>query len=139
MTSAKQEPLIVLFDGECNLCNGVVQFLVRHDKTGECFRFAAQQSEAGQALLKGSGRAMDGNIADTLLVYGENQLLTHSDAALALSRRLPFPYSLLYTGKILPRFLRDAAYRLVARNRYKWFGKRDACLMPTPELKARFL
>ena len=136
-----REPVVVLFDGECNLCNGVVRFLIERDKTGERFRFAAQQSDAGRKLLAQSGyqTAKGEGIADTLLVFSGGRLLTHSDAALELARYLPAPYPALLATKIVPKFLRDVAYRFVARNRYKWFGKRDQCLMPTPELKARFL
>ncbi len=139
MLSAKREPILVLFDGECNLCNGVVQFLIRNDPSAERFRFAAQQSATGQSLLKKAGFDVNGETADTMLAFTKNRLFTHSDAALEIARSLPAPYSLVYVGKILPRFLRDALYRFVAKNRYKWFGKRDQCMMPTPELKARFL
>lgn len=136
-----RKPVIVLFDGECNLCNGVVRFLIERDKTGKAFRFAAQQSDAGQKLIAQSGYQTKAGepIADTLLVFADGKLLTHSNAALELARYLPAPYPALLATKILPKFLRDAAYRFVARNRYRWFGKQDQCLMPTPELKARFL
>ena len=139
MTTTKREPVIVLFDGECNLCNGFVQFLIRQDKSGQRFRFAAQQSDTGQKLLGEAGYAVDGNTANTILVFAGGKLLTHSDGALEIARNLPFPFPLLYVGKILPKPLRDALYRFVAKNRYRWFGKRDECMMPTPELKARFL
>ncbi len=139
MPDVKREPIVILFDGECNLCNGVVQFLVRHDADGSRFRFAAQQSDAGQKLLADAGYTVDGGMADTLLVFAGNKLLTHSDAALELARYLPAPYPVLLAGKIVPRFLRDDIYRWVAKNRYRWFGKRDECMMPTAELRARFL
>lgn len=139
MTTTKREPVIVLFDGECNLCDGLVQFLIRHDKTGERFRFAAQQSDTGQSFLKKAGYVADGESADTILVFAGEKLLTHSDAALEIVRNLPAPFPIFYAGKILPKPLRNALYRFVAKNRYKWFGKRDECMMPTPELRARFL
>lgn len=139
MNDTEREPLILLFDGECNLCNGLVQFLLKRDADGSRFRFAAQQSEAGQKRLADAGYAANGDAADTLLVFTGGKLLTRSDAALELARFLPAPYPLLLAGKILPRFLRDALYRWIARNRYRWFGKRDECLMPTAELRARFL
>ncbi|MBC8141044.1 MAG: DUF393 domain-containing protein [Armatimonadetes bacterium] len=139
MSGAKREPLLILFDGECNLCNGVVQFLVRHDADGSRFRFAAQQSEAGQRKLADAGYTADGGTADTLLVFAGDKLLERSDAALELTRFLPAPYPLLLAGKIVPRFLRDGVYRWIAKNRYQWFGKRNECMMPTAELRARFL
>jgi len=139
MTISIREPLTVLFDGECNLCNGLVQFLVRHDKDGTRFRFAAQQSDAGQSLLRQAGLPETGSVTDTILVYTGARVLTHSDAALEIARYLPAPFSLLYAARIIPRGLRDAVYRFIARNRYRWFGKRDQCMIPTPELKARFL
>ncbi len=139
MSTKMREPVIVLFDGECNLCDGLVHFLIRRDRSGERFRFAAQQSEAGQARLRTAGFTANGDTADTILVFADGKLHTHSDAALEIARRLPAPFPLLYAGKILPKGLRDALYRFIARNRYRWFGKRDECLMPTPELKARFL
>lgn len=135
----KREPIIVLFDGECNLCNGFVQFLIRQDRSGQRFRFAAQQSTIGQSLLSDTGMVADGKSAETILVFANGRLLTHSDAALEIARNMPFPFPLFYAGRILPKPLRDALYNLVAKNRYKWFGKRDECMMPTPDLRARFL
>jgi predicted DCC family thiol-disulfide oxidoreductase YuxK len=135
----KPDPVIVLFDGECNLCNGFVQFLIRQDKTGRRFRFAAQQSEIGQSMVAGEGLVADGKSAETILVFANGRLLTHSDAALEIVRNLPFPFFLIYVGKVLPKPLRNALYNFVAKNRYKWFGKRDECMMPTSELRARFL
>lgn len=137
MNAVKSEPVVVLFDGECNLCNGLVQFLIRHDQDGKRFRFAAQQSEAGQAMLKGNSLPAD--LLETIVVVANGKLLTHSSAALELARSMPAPWPIFYAGIIIPRPLRDALYRLVAKNRYKLFGKRDSCMIPTPELKARFL
>ena len=137
MNAPKREPAIVLFDGECNLCDGLVQFLIQRDATGERFRYAAQQSEAGRALL--AEQAMIPDLQDTIVVIADGKRFTHSDAALAILRRMPFPWSLLSIGIILPKPIRDYLYRFVAKNRYRWFGKRDQCMLPTPERKARFL
>lgn len=133
------EPMTVLFDGECNMCSATVQFLVRHDPRGERFRFAAQQSDAGQKLLAAHGFRADSGTAETMVVITGDRVFTHSDAALTIARALPLPWSLAGIGAILPKPLRDAAYRLIARSRYKLFGRRSECLIPTPELRARFL
>jgi len=137
MSASRSEPVVVLFDGECNLCNGVVQFLIRHDPRGERFRFAAQQSDAGKIILQEHSFPADS--LETMAVLANGKLLARSDAALELARHLPAPWPILSIGKIIPRPLRDAMYRLVARNRYRLFGKSDHCMIPTPELKARFL
>ncbi|RDI96272.1 thiol-disulfide oxidoreductase DCC family protein [Meiothermus sp. QL-1] len=127
---------VVLFDGVCNLCNGVVRFILRHDPEGR-FRFAAQQSEVGQALLRRYG--LGGTpLADSVVVIEGNRVYLESDAALAILRRLP-GYAWLYALRHLPRPLRDGLYRLVARHRYRIFGRQEACWRPTPELKERFL
>jgi predicted DCC family thiol-disulfide oxidoreductase YuxK len=127
---------IVLFDGVCNLCAGVVRFGVRHDPVGR-LRFAALQSEAGRRLMREHG--LDPDAIDTFVVIAEGRPHTASDAFLALSARLRFPWPLLRVLGLLPRRLRDALYGMVVRNRYRWFGRRETCLVPTPELAERFL
>ena len=131
---------LILFDGVCNLCNGFVQFVIEHDPAGR-FRFAALQSVAGQAVLAAHG--LDANAVatepDSVLLEQDGQLYSHSDAVLRIARELGGPWRLLLAGYVLPRAWRDAAYRLVARNRYRWFGRQESCWLPTPELKARFL
>ena len=131
---------LILFDGVCNLCNGFVQFVIEHDPAGR-FRFAALQSVAGQAVLAAHG--LDANAVatepDSVLLELDGQLYSHSDAVLRIARELGGPWRLLLAGYVLPRAWRDAAYRLVARNRYRWFGRQESCWLPTPELKARFL
>lgn len=125
---------IVLFDGVCNLCNGVVQFIIRNDQAG-AFQFASQQSEAGQKLLElHKLPAMD-----TVVLIEGRRVYTRSDAVLEILRRLPAKWSWLSAFKIVPKFLRDAVYKLIGRYRYNIFGKREACWLPTPELRARFL
>lgn len=104
---------------------------------GDTFRFAANQSEAGQQLLHTHGFATD-NI-ETVILIEDNILYLHSTAALRIARKLRNPWALLYWLIVVPRPLRDAIYRWVARNRYRWFGKKEACRIPTPAERARFL
>lgn len=142
ITSAKPaaEPAeggpVLLFDGECNLCNATVQFIIRHDSAG-MFRFASLQGTYGRRLLASLG--MPDLTPDTFLLQADGKVYLQSEGALRTLRRLGFPWSLAYVCIILPTRLRDAVYAFVARNRYRWFGKRDTCYLPTPELRARFL
>ena len=133
-------PDTILFDGVCNLCNGFVQFVIRHDPAGR-FRFAALQSEAGQALLAAQGVAPATLLAepDSVLLLSQGRLYSHSSAVLRIARGLGGVWRLAAVGEVLPRAWRDALYRLVARNRYRWFGRQESCMLPTPALKARFL
>lgn len=133
---ASEDRLILLFDGVCNLCNGAVQFVIKHDPNKQ-FLFASLQSEAGQKLLQ-KFHLNTANFETFVLV--ENELVfTHSTAALRVAKRLDGTISLLYAFIIVPRFIRDSVYRLVSRNRYRWFGKKDFCMIPTPDLKEKFL
>jgi predicted DCC family thiol-disulfide oxidoreductase YuxK len=127
---------IVVFDGVCNLCNWVVQLIIRHDPDGH-FQFASLQSEAGRALLESHG--LNAIEPETIVLVRDERVSTMSDAALEIARDMGSPFSLLYPLIVLPKGFRDWAYRIVARNRYRWFGRRDSCMMPTPELKRRFL
>lgn len=126
---------VVLFDGVCNLCNGVVNFLIDRDPDAR-LRFAALQSDAAQAILEQSGQP---NELDTLVFIDKGRASVRSTAVLRIVRHLPWYWQPLRVFWLVPRPLRDALYRLVARNRYRLFGKRDACRMPTPELKRRFM
>ena len=127
---------IVLFDGVCNLCNGSVQFLIKRDREA-LFRFASLQSETGQKLQADLG--MDSQALDSVILVEDGRWYKESDAALRIARNLPGAWQLLTAFRIIPRPLRDAAYRLIARNRYRWFGKTETCWLPTPELRGRFL
>jgi predicted DCC family thiol-disulfide oxidoreductase YuxK len=127
---------IVLFDGECNLCNATVQFIIRHDRKG-VFRFASLQGAYGSSLLASLG--MPNITPDTFLLQADGRVYLQSEGALRTLRRLGLPWSLSYVFILLPAGLRDAVYAFVARNRYRWFGKRETCYLPTPELRARFL
>ncbi len=126
----------MLFDGVCNLCNASVDFIVKRDGRA-AFRFASLQSEAGEALLRRFQLPTDEH-RSLVLVEGDRHY-TRSSAALRIARRLGGLWPVFYAFIVVPRFLRDAVYDLVARNRYHWFGKRDTCRVPTPELKSRFL
>lgn len=125
---------MLLFDGVCNLCNGVVQFVLRHDKS-ETVKFASQQSAFGQRTMRERGLT---GIDGVVLIEGE-RVYTHSDAALRLLSYLPAPLSWLSGFRVIPKALREFVYRFIARNRYRLFGKREACFLPRPEWKARFL
>jgi predicted DCC family thiol-disulfide oxidoreductase YuxK len=127
---------VVLFDGVCNLCNGTVQFLLQRDRRGQ-FRFAALQSSAGRNLLRRHGLPEDA--LETIVVLDSGRAWLRSDGALLLARRLPWPWPLLYVFRLCPRSLRDAIYSWIARNRYRWFGRRESCMLPTAEGSARFL
>jgi predicted DCC family thiol-disulfide oxidoreductase YuxK len=127
---------IVLFDGVCNLCSRSVAFIIEHEREST-LRFAAVQSKTGAELMQRHG--LDPANITTFALILDNVAYTRSDAALRIARRLRGPWRLLTALRIVPRPLRDFAYDLVARNRYRWFGRRDACMVPTPELKARFL
>ena len=128
---------ILLFDGVCNLCNGAVQFIVRRDPKSK-FRFAALQSDAAKALLQSAG-ADAGGLPDSMVLIEVGRLYTRSNAALRAARHLRFPWPLLRVFWIVPLPLRNWMYDFVARHRHRWFGRRDECMLPTPELQARFL
>ena len=125
---------ILFFDGECNLCNRAVQYVIRHDKK-EQFLFGPLQSGAGKELLE----VMPGNAPDSMILYYRGMYYTRSNAALHTARLLGGWRSWLYALTVLPCSLRDPFYNLIARNRYNWFGKSDTCMVPTKELEARFL
>ncbi len=127
---------LILFDGVCNLCNGFVNFLILRD-TGNRFQFGSLQSDNVKQLLKEHGFVV--NDLSTVILVEDSKLYTQSTAVLKILRKMPGAWPLLYGFVVLPRALRDFVYRLVAKNRYKMFGKKDACMIPTPELKARFL
>lgn len=127
---------VLLFDGVCNLCSGFVQFVIKIDPKGK-FRFASLQSDLGQRVLKAAG--LSTNALGTVVLVRRGQVFTHSDVALESARILGGGWSLFYVFKILPRFIRDGLYNWVARNRYRWFGQKEACWLPTPDLRRRFL
>lgn len=127
---------ILLFDGVCNLCDGFVQFVIKRDPSGY-FRFTSLQSEVGQEILK--KHQMPADKITTVVLIEKGKVYTHSDVGLRVARHLGGFWPVFYALTIVPRFIRDAVYNWIARNRYRWFGKKEACMLPTPELKKRFL
>lgn len=127
---------MVLFDGVCNLCNASVQWVLKRDRKG-VFKFAALQSETGRALLRGFGLSPEN--FDTVVLIDGNRAFTRSDAALEIAQRIGGVWSLSAVFMIIPRSIRNAVYDWVARNRYRWFGRRESCMIPGPEWKERFL
>ena len=127
---------IILFDGVCNLCIRAVQFIIKRDKKKQ-FLFASLQGQTGQELLRKFNLPAD-KFHSLLLIEGDKSF-THSTATLRIARRFQGPWKLLYGFIIVPKFIRNAIYRWVSRNRYQWFGKQEECMVPTPALKERFL
>lgn len=127
---------VLLFDGECNLCSRLVQFIIRNDKK-KLFLFAPLQSESAKNILTGIKCSLS-TFNSIVLVY-RGKIFTKSAAALTTLRLLRGPWQLMYAGIVIPTFVRDAFYGWVARNRYKWFGKSNSCMVPAPELMDRFL
>ena len=127
---------VIIFDGVCNMCDFAAQFILDHDRKKE-LRLTASQSPAGSSLLARFGVPATG--PDTMYLIESGRLYDRSTAALRIARRMGFPWWLAYGFIIVPRFVRDAVYRFVAKNRYRWFGKRDACRLPAPGEAERFL
>jgi len=127
---------IILFDGVCNLCNGAVTYIIKRDKKN-VFKFAALQSEIGQELI--SKFNIDTSKIDSIILIDGEKHYEKSSAALHIAKQLSGAYPLLFGFMIVPRFIRNAVYDYIARNRYKWFGKKESCMIPTAELKSKFL
>ena len=127
---------IILFDGVCNLCNGAVQFAIERDPTA-IFRFASLQSDFGQSIL--AQNVVDTEGGDTIVLLENGKVYDRSTAALRVARQLSGWIKYLYVFIFVPKFIRDFVYKIVAKNRYRWFGKQESCWLPTKELKARFL
>jgi predicted DCC family thiol-disulfide oxidoreductase YuxK len=127
---------IVLFDGVCHLCNGVVRFVIARDPHVR-FQFATLTSATAARVLGTASTASP--LPDSIVLIDGGRIFTKSDATLRLVRHLTFPWPLLYGLIVLPRGLRDWVYDLVARHRYRWFGRQDACMVPSPAVRARFL
>ena len=136
-TSPDAGSAVLLFDGVCNLCNGFVNFLIDHDPEAQ-IRVGALQSDAARPYLHAFG--LDPSYLDSVVLIERGRVYQKSTAALRVARRLEAPWPLAYYAFIgIPRVVRDRVYDVVASKRYDWFGKRDACRMPTPELQARFI
>ena len=137
MQNLPKNKKIILFDGICNLCNGAVQFIIKNDKKDN-FRFVALQSELGIEICSYIG--IDQNKIDSIILYHPGVAYFYkSSAVLKISQDLGGVYNLLIIFKILPEKLRNYIYDYIAKNRYKWYGKKESCMIPTPELKAKFL
>lgn len=136
LTDARDAGPIVVFDGVCALCSGWVRFLLRHDRESR-YRFAAMQTQAGRALLVAHGLDPD-DPSSFLLIDGE-RAWKDSDAIRRVVGGLGGVWRIAELLALLPRGLRDRVYRLVARNRYRWFGRTQTCFLPTPEQRARFI
>lgn len=127
---------VILFDGVCNFCNGAVNFTLKRDRNKK-IRFAPLQSEAGKALTKQFG--LPEHDLRSFLLIENGKLYNRSTAALRVCRYLSGLWPLCYGLIIIPAFIRNAVYDFIAKNRYKWFGQKEECMVPTPDMRARFL
>jgi predicted DCC family thiol-disulfide oxidoreductase YuxK len=127
---------IILFDGVCNYCNSIVNFIIRQDRHAK-FVFAPLQSKPGQQLFQQHN--LPSADFDSFVLIDNQKTYLRSSASLHVFKKLPWYWQWTQIFWIVPRPVRDAVYNLVARNRYKWFGKKESCMIPTPEVKARFL
>jgi predicted DCC family thiol-disulfide oxidoreductase YuxK len=137
MIEVPENKKLILFDGVCNLCNTSVQYIIKHDKNNR-FLFTALQSDLGQQII--AEYKIDTKKTDSILLYTQEKGIDYkSTAALKIAIKLGFPTNLLSIFFIIPAFIRNWVYDFIAKNRYKWYGKKDACMIPTPELKSKFL
>ena len=127
---------IIFFDGVCNLCTNSVKFVIKRDKK-DAFRFAPLQSDAAHQYLGPFGLSL-GEL-NTIILLEDNKVYQRSAAALRIARKLGGGWPLLYGFMIFPAFIRDFVYNQIAKRRYRIWGKQDSCIVPTPELKAKFL
>ncbi|GAA3555444.1 thiol-disulfide oxidoreductase DCC family protein [Snuella lapsa] len=128
---------LILFDGICNLCNGAVQYIIKYDKK-DVFLFAPLQSNIGKQIIK--THHIDTGKTDSILLFVPGKgISSKSTAALKIASQLGFPNNLMVVFFIVPAFIRNWAYDYIAKNRYRWYGKKDACMVPTPELRSKFL
>ena len=130
------ENAIILFDGVCNFCNAAINFVLKQDKKG-VFRFAPLQSEAGQRLLKQYN--LSTAEFDSFVLIDNGKIYKKSSASLRVMNKLPWYWKEAQLLRIIPTAFRDAIYDFIAKNRYKWFGKKEQCMIPTPEMRNRFL
>ena len=132
----KEDKPIILFDGVCNFCNAGVNFIIRQDKKN-IFRFAALQSKAGQELA--DKYQLPKENFNSFILIDKGKVYNRSTAGFKVYSKLPWYWKWTQLFWIVPRFITDAIYDLIARNRYKWFGKKEECMIPTPEIRSRFL
>lgn len=127
---------VILFDGVCNFCNSSVNFIIRHDKK-DYFRFTPLQSEIGMKISE-KYNLDSGNLKSVILV-DKGKIYTKTTAALRIAKQLSGAWPVLYVFIIIPAPIRDVVYNIIAKYRYKWWGERDACMIPTPEIRKKFL
>ena len=127
---------LILFDGVCNLCNAWVRFVIRRDPTG-VFRFAAQQSPVGRAMIE--DRMKGAAQLSSVILIEDHAIYTESEAILQILTRLGPPWSWMALLRIVPRRFRDACYRFIVRHRYQWFGRTEVCQVPSADIRSRFL
>ncbi len=135
MDNAKPK-YVILFDGVCNFCNSSVQFVIKRDPNQQ-FRFASLQSQYGQQVL--AQHQLPQNEFNSFIFIENGEIYTKSTAALRVAKQLSGLWPMLYGFIIIPSFIRDAVYNFIAKNRYRWFGKREACMLPTPQQRQLFL
>jgi len=127
---------IVLFDGVCNFCNHSVQFIIKRDKKSY-FKFGALQSEEGKTLLQKHNLSPE--VLDTIVLIENGKAYSYSTAPLRIVRKLTLLWPIMYIFILVPTFIRNPIYKWISRNRYKWFGKQESCMLPTPDIRNRFL
>ena len=127
---------MVLFDGVCNFCDATVQFIIARDEQSH-FRFAPLQGKTAETVFAGAG--WTGERPDSIILVQGGQLYTHSSAALRILGSLGWPWRLVAAARCIPVSIRDGIYKYIARNRYRWFGKRDVCRVPDADVRSRFL
>ena len=127
---------IILFDGVCNLCNGAVNFVIKRDPRN-VFKFTPLQEKQGILLLK--KHAVDSRKLDSIVLIENGNVYIKSSAALRIARKMSNLWPLFFVLLIIPSFIRDGVYDFIAKNRYKWFGKKEQCMIPTPGLREKFL
>ena len=135
-TILSQHPRIILFDGVCNFCNSSVQLILKNDSK-QHFTFAPLQSEVGQTLL--THFHLPVSDFDSIVYIEDRHVYEKSSAALRIARGMDWPWKLVLIAMIIPRFLRDLLYAWIAKNRYRWFGQKDQCMIPSSEQRARFI
>jgi predicted DCC family thiol-disulfide oxidoreductase YuxK len=136
MNEIGSQTAVVLFDGVCNFCNSSVNFVLDRD-AHQYFKFGALQSEEGREVLQKTGQSE--NYLESIILVEKNIVYRDSEAALRIARKLNGAWPLLYGFIVIPRPVRDAVYRFIANNRYKWFGKMESCRIPTSDIRSRFI
>ena len=135
MSTSKENTKVILFDGICNLCNNAIKFIIKNDKKN-IFQFATLQGEYGIKIQ--NKYELDSKEIDSIILVDGDKVFTRSSAALRIAKDLRAPYFIFYIFIVIPAFIRNFIYDLIAKNRYKWFGKTESCMVPSNELKSKF-